>query len=450
VAGDTIVLPTIPGSRRRRRDHHRARASMGGCRGMKHKRPDGTQQRPDFVILDDPQTDESASTPLQVNKRLDIIRKSILKLGGHDRKIACRDERDGDPPGDLVEQLFDPKKFPAWQGERIKMVSVGGRRTRRSGWATTPAAQHVRPEQLGDQQRAHRAATEFYRRNREKMDAGCEVSWEHCFDRDTELSAIQHAYNMPDRRRRGGLRQRVPERAAAPGRGPARGALTADADRGQASTGWSAATCRRRRRGWWRSSTCRRTSSTGRSRGRRRLHRRVVDYGTFPEQKGRKYFALREVRSDAGEGHRGKSLEEDLYAGLDALVGAPDGAGVGAEDGAVLKPERILIDANWGESTDVVYRFCRQSPHAAVLMPSHGRYVGATSRPLNDCKRKPGDRVGAQLAHPRHLGGTRYVLIDANAWKTFMFSRLRVGHGRRAGAGRCSATPRITSCSPTT
>jgi hypothetical protein len=98
----------------------------------------------------------------------------------------------------------------------------------------------------------------------------------------------------------------------------------------------------------------------------------------------------------------------------------------------------------------VVYLFCRQSPHAAVLMPSHGKYVGATSRPLNDCSGSSGERR-AQLAHPpRQQALDAHLLFDANAWKTFMFSRLRWAWAA-AGAGRCGGrSPRITGCSPIT
>lgn len=49
------------------------------------------------------------------------------------------------------------------------------------------------------------------------------------------------------------------------------------------------------------------------------------------------------------------------------------------DDGAAMKIGRCLIDANWGHSTDVVYQFYRQSPHASILLPSHGRFVGASS-----------------------------------------------------------------------
>jgi hypothetical protein len=42
------------------------------------------------------------------------------------------------------------------------------------------------------------------------------------------------------------------------------------------------------------------------------------------------------------------------------------------------------VDANWGLSTDVVCQFCRQSAHLAVLMPSDGRFVGASSIPFSE------------------------------------------------------------------
>jgi hypothetical protein len=48
----------------------------------------------------------------------------------------------------------------------------------------------------------------------------------------------------------------------------------------------------------------------------------------------------------------------------------------------------------------VVYQFCRQSQHAAVLTPSHGRFVGASSIPFSEYRRKRGDRVGLNWRIP--------------------------------------------------
>ena len=101
------------------------------------------------------------------------------------------------------------------------------------------------------------------------------------------------------------------------------------------------------------------------------------------------------------------------------------------EDGAMLRIGRCLIDANWGQSTDVVYQFCRQSKHAGVVMPSHGRYIGASSLPFAEYKKKTGERVGLNWRIPLIRGkrAVRHVLFDANYWKSFIHARLAVPMG---------------------
>jgi phage terminase large subunit GpA-like protein len=103
------------------------------------------------------------------------------------------------------------------------------------------------------------------------------------------------------------------------------------------------------------------------------------------------------------------------------------------DDGANLSIERCLIDANWGSSTDVVYQFCRQSTHAGIVLPSHGRFVGASSQPFSEYKRRPGDRIGHNWRMPNVQGkrAVRHVVFDANYWKTFVHARLAVAMGDR-------------------
>jgi len=96
-----------------------------------------------------------------------------------------------------------------------------------------------------------------------------------------------------------------------------------------------------------------------------------------------------------------------------------------------MRIDRCLIDANWGQSTDMVYQFCRQSVHSAVLLPSHGKYVGASSVPLSEYRRKRGDRVGLHWRIPNTVGRrqVRHALIDTNYWKSFVHARLAVAMG---------------------
>jgi hypothetical protein len=408
------------------------RGLKGGARGLKHARPDGTQQRPDFVLIDDPQTDESASTPLQVDKRLNIIRKSILKLGGHSRKIAAVMNATVIRPDDLVEQIMDPKKFPAWQSVRIKMVKKWAD-AHETLWLTdyTRLRNTYDPDILGDQHRAHRAATEFYSLNREKMDAGCVVFWDHCYDDETELSAIQHAYNLfiddgPDvfasECQNEPLKERVPGEQDALtadqilqklNRLP-RGTLPAEASRLVIMVDvhdkilyWMAAGIGDNFAG------------------------AVVDYGTWPDQKKRE-FAHRDVKRRTLATETGKkTLEAQIWAGLEILSGELTKREWKREDGAILKPERILADAKDGDHAEAVKGFCRRGSHAAVMLPSNGLYVGAKRLSLNDGPPVTGERRGWNWRiKPGH---ERVVQFDTNAWKTRMFDLLGAPMGSSSG-----------------
>lgn len=193
---DRIVFPTVAGSVASGATVV-TRGITSSIRGIGQRRADGTQQRPDFVICDDLQTDSSASSQQQVRKRLMTLMKSILKLAGHNSTIACVVNGTIIETDDLMDRLRDPLQFPGWQGETVKMV-----RSWSAAHETLWMGEYARlrksfdPTNPSDQERAHREATEFYRKNRKEMDLGCQVSWEHCYDHETELSAIQHAYNF--------------------------------------------------------------------------------------------------------------------------------------------------------------------------------------------------------------------------------------------------------------
>ena len=152
--------------------------------------------------------------------------------------------------------------------------------------------------------------------------------------------------------------------------------------------------------------------------------------GSWPDQK-RAYFTLRDVRATLGRSTPGAGMEGQIYAGLEKLTAERLSKAYRREDGAEMRIDRCLIDANWGQSTDVVYQFCRQSFFAGIVLPSHGKYVGASSIPFAEYKRKRGDRVGLHWRIPNTTGRrqVRHVLIDTNYWKSFVHARLAVSMG---------------------
>ena len=119
----------------------------------------------------------------------------------------------------------------------------------------------------------------------------------------------------------------------------------------------------------------------------------------YPDPR-RPYFTLRDVKRTLGTVHSTGGREGAIYAGLTALSDDLLTREWKRDDGAGLTIERCLIDANWGASTDLVFQFCRQSSQSAIVMPSHGKYVGASSVPFSEYVPRMGDRVGLHWRIP--------------------------------------------------
>jgi hypothetical protein len=415
-----IVLPTIPGSK--------ASGAVicvagitGRIRGMKYKRPGGRSVRPSLVLIDDPQTDESARSPSHCVTRERVLAGAILGLAGPGKKIAGLMTLTVVRPDDLADRILDREKHPQWQGERTKMVNA---------FPTNEALWSRYAELRADGLRNDRGiaeATQFYSDHQAAMDEGADIAWPSRFNHD-ELSAIQHAMNLrlQDEAAFWAEYQNEPlpestadddlltaDQIIAKINGHKRGEvpmactrLTMFIDVQGKMLFWLVA-------GW-------EDDFTG----------YVIDYGTWPDQK-QSYFTLRDARRTLMTASPRAGQEGAIYAGLEALTSEYVGCSWRRDDGAEVRIDRCLIDANWGQSSDVVYQFCRQSSFAGSVMPSHGRYVGASSIPFAEYKRKRGDRVGLNWRIPVITGkrSVRHVVFDTNYWKSFAHARLVVPIG---------------------
>lgn len=419
-ASDKIVLPTIAGSRGSSVVISCSGMKGSDIRGQNHARADGKVVRPQLVMVDDPQTTESAWSPSQSQRREAILAGDVLGMAGPGKKIsglmACTVIR----PGDMADNILDREKHPEWQGERTKMVYAFP--TNEKLWAQYAEIRGDSLRNDGDGS----AATAFYQQNRDAMDAGAVIAWPQRHNPD-ELSAIQHAMNLKLRDESAffaeyqneplvqaeGEEMLTAEEIAEKLNGYNRAvvpvgctALTLFIDVQQKALFWMLC-------GW-------ETDFTG----------YVVDYGTWPDQK-RLYFTLRDIRRTLAQQKPQAGLEGAIYHALDKLSDQMLTRVYRREDGLEMKIDRCLIDANWGQSTDVVYQFCRQSRFSGVVLPSHGKYVGASSIPFSEYKRKKGDRVGLHWRIPNTTGkrALRHVLIDTNYWKSFVHARLAVAMG---------------------
>lgn len=190
VGGGKIVLPTIEGSK------------ASGCilmsagfathvRGLVSRK-----QRPDLLVLDDLQGDDLAGNEERVLGAAEYIRKGLLNLAGHHKKIAAVMTSTPIEPDDLSEVF---SRDPQWKTTTHKMVMEWPK-----AWKTEDAAGDLwaqyrdilQREITSGNKKPHLVANRFYADHRAEMDAGAVVLNPGNFDKDTELSGVQHAMNL--------------------------------------------------------------------------------------------------------------------------------------------------------------------------------------------------------------------------------------------------------------
>ena len=413
---DKIVIPAIPGSV--------ASGSVitvdgldSNIRGQQHSTIDGQVIRPDLVLVDDPQTRDSARSPDQTAKRLAILNGDVLGMSGPGRKISglltCTKIYDND----LADRILDRKRNPEWQGECTKMVYVFP--TNEKLWDEYA---QIRGESLREGN-AGMEATEFYRRNRQAMDAGSKVAWPARHN-DDELSALQHAMNLKLRdepaffaeyQNEPILEQEedvlTPDQVAEKFNGRKRGEIPIGCNRitmfvdvhdkvlFYVVCAWE-------------------DDFTG----------FIVDYGTYPDQR-RSYFTQRDATRTLGRLAQGAGKEGAIQAGLEKLASDYLAREWRRTDGATMRIELCLIDS--GYLPGIVANVCRKV--GGVLMPSKGVGLKAGNKPMATYRRKPGERHGHNWYVPnvKKTGEFRHVQIDANYWKTFVHARLATSPGDR-------------------
>ncbi|MBO5308239.1 MAG: phage terminase large subunit family protein [Lentisphaeria bacterium] len=415
-----IVLPTIAESKASG-IIVRVAGITGRIRGMKYKRSDGRSVRPSLVIIDDPQTSESAGSLEQTKKRVRVLAGDILGLAGPGQKISgimpCTIIR----PGDMADIILNRNTHPDWNGEKTRMVDKFPINMKLWEEYAEIRADALREE--GNFQRA----TDFYLANREAMDAGAVVSWEARYNHD-EVSALQHAMNLKlqDEAAFQAEYQNDPlpedtfdesllsvDEICGKINGIVRGKVPLYCDKLTMFIDVQKALLFYTVIAWA-------DDFTG----------AVIDYGAWPDQH-RRQFSLADANPTIHSKFPKAGFEGGLYSALTKLTDDYLGREWEREDGALLKIEKALVDANWGQSTDIVYQFCRQSVHAGIIMPSHGRYVGASSKPMTEYRRQLGDKLGFNWMIPNVAGkrAIRHVIYDTNYWKSFIHARLGISLG---------------------
>ena len=395
------------------------RGITGRIRGAKFARPDGRIVRPTLALGDDLQTDESARSDKQCSDREKSLKGAVLGLAGPGKKVALLIPCTVIEPGDFADRILDRKLNPQFHGERTQFVYK---------WPESEEAVKLWAEYAEIRKQCQRddrptdEATEFYRKNRAAMDAGAVVAWEHRYA-DDEISALQHAYNFRIDRGDAAMfaemqnqpikledeSNKLPsfDDIIARVDGRKRGIvplyashLTAMIDVHDELLYWMVCGFGDGFRGG------------------------VVDYGTFPEQR-LEYFTLKAAQKTLSQTYKGgpESKFTNSVTDLFNFLLLRDWI---REDGMAVRIKRLLIDANYEDSTNHIYTAARRHPQYAIILPSHGRGVGAGSQRISEWKRTPGERFGEEWKVGPGSKRRMHVTFDTNHWKSFLFQRLAI------------------------
>lgn len=396
---DALMLPDITGSKSCGA-RVQCKGLQGSVRGLFYRSPSGERVRPDLVLIDDPQTDETAKSPTMTKARVKKIRKAVKGLGGPGKKLTIFATVTVIEKHDLADQLLNPKLMHGWNGERVPFFH--SEPTDKDAWDKYKTLRLA--AMRGSQPPTE--ANEFYAANQAAMDDGARPYWPARFDpQNGEISAIQHGMNVkiddpefyaseyqgepleevtsdvemsPDeivKRLSHVPRGYVPLEATH---------LTAFVDVQNRVLYWIVIAWAPGFRGW------------------------VIDYGTFPQQR-RDWFTAADVTETLEGLFPGQSQAEQWYSGLKEIVGQlmnrewPRFAlpGQDASGAAPLRVGLLGIDAQAGQANPIVYRFARQSSFGAHVLPCHGFGMKATEKNYAQRAIKPNVPCGDEWETPQ-------------------------------------------------
>ncbi len=197
-SGEYIRTATLPEQPSMRADQHENGGSIVFASGLTGSSITGMNidgVRPDFVLLDDPQTRESAMKDASVQKREEIIDATVAGLAAPGTRLACLMPCTVIRENDLADHYLNHALHPEWAIERAALLPSFP--ANMEIWEQNAEIRrnfnpHAGPE---DKQRAAAEGTAHYVANRVAMDLGAVASWDERFN-DDEVSAIQNAMNM--------------------------------------------------------------------------------------------------------------------------------------------------------------------------------------------------------------------------------------------------------------
>ena len=405
-----LVMPTVAGSKCSGAVIM-AKGILARLRGLKIKAKSGKEMRPDLVVPDDPQTDQSARSEYQIRKRLKVLRGTVLGLAGPGEQIAAFCPCTVIEPGDLAEQLLDRERCPEWHGQKIPLMR--SMPTDKKLWEQY---YELRAAEMRANE-SHKKSTAFYRKNRKAMDAGADPTWKERHDAN-ELSAIQHAMNL--------IQDRGQQAFDAEFQQSPSGASSTDISlwflksdiiakkiwtppQGETVPLWTQKITSfidvQQRLLYW-----------GVAAWGDGFRGHLIEYGTWPKQPSM-FFRYDNARRTIPDEYPGKGIKGSITAALKALISwlSEQRYNSGVADG--LHIEKLGIDSGW--QPGIVHTVSREWEVPGLILPCKGVPIRAGNKPFAEYNPETGTTNGHHWREtPNKTYSSRLLHLDTNYWKT--------------------------------
>ncbi len=389
---------------------------------MKYKRADGKSARPTLVVIDDPQTDESARSLSQCATRESILAGAILGLAG---------ARQEDLRHHALYGSLDPGIWPTTSSPAIAIRSGMGNAPRwciRSPPTKSSAALQRDSSREPSHARDIELATAFYSEHRDEMECGCCDRLARAFNYD-ERSAIQHAMNL-----------KLQDEAAFFAEYQNEPLPEIDANEDELTADQISRKFNRMQRceipigvnyltmfvdvqasllfyavAAWES------DFTGYN---RRLWCLSRSTATLLYASG--------ARSTLASSSNSVGLEGAIYAGLEALINKQLSREWRRDDGAAMANRSMPHRCELGFIDRCDLPILEAIAPCGDCNPESRPLRRCIEQPFSEYKRRPGDRVGHNWRVPNVHGkrAVRHVVFDTNYWKSFSLRQARGPLGR--------------------
>lgn len=416
-----IVFPDIPGSKA-------SGAILTGCgltaadiRGQSHVSTDGdTVIRPDLILVDDPQTKDSARSATQNRQRSELVNHDVLGMFGPGMRPAGFAAMTVIEPGDLADKMLDQELSPRWGGQRCKMLYAMPEDE--AGWEKYAEIRRQCQRAKGGFDRLNK----YFQDNEEQLTRGAVVGWPERKSAD-EVSALQHAMNLaiddwrafqaeyqnePDRDD-DGLERLTVDQVAGKLNGLGRLIVARGREKITAAIDVHDSLLYYEVVAW--------------SQG---FVGDVIDYGTWPRQSSR-HFQMRKAKVKLIDvAPAGADTNAAIFHGMVELTKELLEKQYVREDGDAMQIDLIGIDRGYRKK--LVDGCIARSPHKARMRPIRGDGITAAMKPMDEYRDVEGALVGDhwRMEPVKKRGEVRHIHADVNYWKSF--------------SHRCLATPLTT------